>query len=149
MPYTRGEEVSRPFDDVLIEVADLADQGVKEVTLLGQNVNAYRGRMTDSDEIADFAMLLEYVHEIPGIERIRYTTSVSYTHLLPDLEFTESEENGKLLLLGALNPAAVTRVQDSALKQNINTLHNRINELGVAEPVIQQQGCLLYTSRCV
>ena len=59
---------------------------------------------------------------------------------LPDLEFTESEENGKLLLLGALNPAAVTRVQDSALKQNINTLHNRINELGVAEPVIQQQG---------
>lgn len=75
VPYTRGEEVSRPFDDVLIEVADLADQGVKEVTLLGQNVNAYRGRMTDSDEIADFAMLLEYVHEIPGIERIRYTTS--------------------------------------------------------------------------
>ena len=75
VPYTRGEEVSRPFDDVLIEVADLADQGVKEVTLLGQNVNAYRGRMADSDEIADFAMLLEYVHEIPGIERIRYTTS--------------------------------------------------------------------------
>jgi tRNA-2-methylthio-N6-dimethylallyladenosine synthase len=75
VPYTRGEEVSRPFDDVLVEVADLADQGVKEVTLLGQNVNAYRGRMSDTDEIADFAMLLEYVHEIPGIERIRYTTS--------------------------------------------------------------------------
>ncbi|MFJ1300984.1 tRNA (N6-isopentenyl adenosine(37)-C2)-methylthiotransferase MiaB [Pseudomonadota bacterium AL_CKDN230030165-1A_HGKHYDSX7] len=75
VPYTRGDEVSRPFDDVLIEVADLADQGVKEVTLLGQNVNAYRGRMGDTDEIADFAMLLEYVHEIPGIERIRYTTS--------------------------------------------------------------------------
>ncbi|MDQ2150588.1 tRNA (N6-isopentenyl adenosine(37)-C2)-methylthiotransferase MiaB [Alcaligenaceae bacterium C4P045] len=75
VPYTRGEEVSRPFDDVLIEVADLADQGVKEVTLLGQNVNAYRGRMSDTSEIADFAMLLEYVHEIPGIERIRYTTS--------------------------------------------------------------------------
>ena len=68
-------EVSRPFDDVLMEVADLADQGVKEVTLLGQNVNAYRGAMGDSGEIADFAMLLEYVHEIPGIERIRYTTS--------------------------------------------------------------------------
>lgn len=64
-----------PFDDVLLEVADLADQGVKEVTLLGQNVNAYRGAMGDSGEIADFAMLLEYVHEIPGIERIRYTTS--------------------------------------------------------------------------
>jgi len=75
VPYTRGEEVSRPFDDVLTEVAGLADQGVKEVTLLGQNVNAYRGCMGDTDEIADFALLLEYVHEIPGIERIRYTTS--------------------------------------------------------------------------
>lgn len=75
VPYTRGAEVSRPFDDVLIEVADLADQGVKEVTLLGQNVNAYRGPMGDSGEIADFATLLEYVHEVPGIERIRYTTS--------------------------------------------------------------------------
>lgn len=75
VPYTRGAEVSRPFDDVLIEVADLADQGVKEVTLLGQNVNAYRGAMGDTHEIADFAMLLDYVHEIPGIERIRYTTS--------------------------------------------------------------------------
>ncbi|MEW6478329.1 MAG: tRNA (N6-isopentenyl adenosine(37)-C2)-methylthiotransferase MiaB [Pseudomonadota bacterium] len=75
VPYTRGEEVSRPFEDVLVEVADLADQGVKEVTLLGQNVNAYRGKMGDTDEIADFAMLIEYVADIPGIERIRYTTS--------------------------------------------------------------------------
>ncbi len=75
VPYTRGEEVSRPFDDVLTEVAGLADQGVKEVTLLGQNVNAYRGRMGTGADIADFALLLEYVHEIPGIERIRYTTS--------------------------------------------------------------------------
>lgn len=75
VPYTRGAEISRPFEDVLVEVADLADQGVKEITLLGQNVNAYRGAMPDSDEIADFAMLLEYVHEIPGVERIRYTTS--------------------------------------------------------------------------
>lgn len=75
VPYTRGAEVSRPFDDVLLEIADLADQGVREVTLLGQNVNAYRGAMGDTDEIADFAMLLEYVHDIPGIERIRYTTS--------------------------------------------------------------------------
>src|SRR5690606_11776312 len=64
VPYTRGEEVSRPFDDVLTEIADLADQGVREVTLLGQNVNAYRGRMGDTGEIADFALLLEYVHEI-------------------------------------------------------------------------------------
>nr|AUN37355.1 tRNA-i(6)A37 methylthiotransferase [uncultured bacterium] len=79
VPYTRGEEVSRPFDDVLTEVADLADRGVREVTLLGQNVNAYRGKLggptTDAGEIADFAMLLEYVAAIPGIERIRYTTS--------------------------------------------------------------------------
>ena len=75
VPYTRGEEVSRPFDDVLAEVAGLADQGVKEVTLLGQNVNAYRGAMGGSAEIADFALLLEVVAEIPGIERIRYTTS--------------------------------------------------------------------------
>jgi tRNA-2-methylthio-N6-dimethylallyladenosine synthase len=75
VPYTRGEEVSRPFDDVLTEVAGLADQGVKEVTLLGQNVNAYLGRMGGRGEVADFALLLEYVADIPGIERIRYTTS--------------------------------------------------------------------------
>ncbi|MEY4651699.1 MAG: hypothetical protein RI884_280 [Pseudomonadota bacterium] len=75
VPYTRGEEVSRPFDDVLTEVAGLAEQGVREVTLLGQNVNAYRGKMGDTSDIADFALLIEYVAEIPGIERIRYTTS--------------------------------------------------------------------------
>jgi len=75
VPYTRGEEVSRPLDDVLVEVAGLAGQGVKEVTLLGQNVNAYRGAMGGTAEIADFALLLEYVADIPGIERIRYTTS--------------------------------------------------------------------------
>ena len=74
VPYTRGEEFSRPFDDVLTEIADLAEQGAKEVTLLGQNVNAYRGRMSDG-VIADFALLLEYVAEVPGIGRIRYTTS--------------------------------------------------------------------------
>ena len=82
VPYTRGEEVSRPFDDVLAEVAGLAEQGVKEVTLLGQNVNAYRGAMGAPDrsgkgaaEIADFALLIEYVAQIRGIERMRYTTS--------------------------------------------------------------------------
>ena len=79
VPYTRGEEVSRPLDDVLTEVAGLADQGVKEFTLLGQNVNAYRGAMGRADksfsEVADFALLLEYVAEIPGVERLRYTTS--------------------------------------------------------------------------
>jgi tRNA-2-methylthio-N6-dimethylallyladenosine synthase len=75
VPYTRGEEVSRPFEAVLTEVAELAIKGVKEVTLLGQNVNAYRGKMGDTNDIADFAMLIEYINEIPGIERIRYTTS--------------------------------------------------------------------------
>jgi tRNA-2-methylthio-N6-dimethylallyladenosine synthase len=77
VPYTRGEEISRPLDDILTEIARLADLGVKEVTLLGQNVNAYRGRMqyAEEGELADFALLLEYLHEIPGIERIRYTTS--------------------------------------------------------------------------
>jgi len=75
VPYTRGEEVSRPFDDVLTEVAGLASQGVKEIVLLGQNVNAYLGKMGDTDEIADFALLIEYIAEIPGVERIRFTTS--------------------------------------------------------------------------
>ena len=74
VPYTRGEEVSRGFDGVLTEVAELALQGVSEITLLGQNVNAYRSR-TDEGEDADFALLLEAIAEIPGIERIRYTTS--------------------------------------------------------------------------
>ena len=75
VPYTRGEEVSRPIEDVLVEVAGLAEQGVREITLLGQNVNAYRGKMGDTAEIADFALLIEYVADMPGIERIRYTTS--------------------------------------------------------------------------
>ncbi|RZJ05870.1 MAG: tRNA (N6-isopentenyl adenosine(37)-C2)-methylthiotransferase MiaB, partial [Rubrivivax sp.] len=75
VPYTRGEEVSRPFDDVLTEIAGLADQGVMEINLLGQNVNAYRGRMGDTAEFADLALLLEYAAEIPGIRRLRFTTS--------------------------------------------------------------------------
>jgi tRNA-2-methylthio-N6-dimethylallyladenosine synthase len=81
VPYTRGEEVSRPFDDVIAEIVELADSGVQEVTLLGQNVNAWRGRMPEGAgaepgaDTGDFALLLEYVAEIPGIERIRYTTS--------------------------------------------------------------------------
>ncbi|MGZ3238091.1 MAG: tRNA (N6-isopentenyl adenosine(37)-C2)-methylthiotransferase MiaB, partial [Burkholderiaceae bacterium] len=74
VPYTRGEEVSRRFEDVLTEISGLAAQGVKEITLLGQNVNAYRGEMADG-EIADFALLIEYVAEIEGIERIRFVTS--------------------------------------------------------------------------
>ena len=75
VPYTRGEEVSRPFEDVLTEIVGLTEQGVKEITLLGQNVNAYRGLMGQTSEIADFALLLEYMSEIPGLERIRFTTS--------------------------------------------------------------------------
>ncbi|MDT8405373.1 tRNA (N6-isopentenyl adenosine(37)-C2)-methylthiotransferase MiaB [Sulfuriflexus sp.] len=74
VPYTRGEEVSRPFDDVIAEVAGLAAQGVREVNLLGQNVNAYRGPMHDGD-VADLALLIRYVAAIDGIDRIRYTTS--------------------------------------------------------------------------
>ncbi|MEN9427049.1 MAG: hypothetical protein RLZZ220_1398 [Pseudomonadota bacterium] len=76
VPYTRGDEIYRPLADVLAEVAGLAAQGVKEVTLLGQNVNAWRAPVDgDGGEMADFAFLLECVHDIPGIERIRYTTS--------------------------------------------------------------------------
>ena len=75
VPYTRGEEVNRPLDDVLTEVAELCAQGVQEITLLGQNVNAYRGRMGETQEIADFALLIECIAEIPGVQRIRYTTS--------------------------------------------------------------------------
>ncbi len=74
VPYTRGEEVSRPLDDVIAEISSLASQGVREVNLLGQNVNAYRGEMADGDS-ADFALLLHYVAAIEGIDRIRYTTS--------------------------------------------------------------------------
>ncbi|AOV17560.1 tRNA (N6-isopentenyl adenosine(37)-C2)-methylthiotransferase MiaB [Acidihalobacter aeolianus] len=74
VPYTRGEEVSRPFDDVIAEVAMLAEQGVREVNLLGQNVNAYRGAMDDGGT-ADLALLIRYVAAVDGIERIRYTTS--------------------------------------------------------------------------
>jgi tRNA-2-methylthio-N6-dimethylallyladenosine synthase len=82
VPYTRGEEISRPLDDVIAEIVSLAEQGVREVVLLGQNVNAYRGAMADGD-IADFALLLNYVAAIDGIGRIRFTTS-------HPIEFTDS-----------------------------------------------------------
>jgi tRNA-2-methylthio-N6-dimethylallyladenosine synthase len=75
VPYTRGEEVSRPLDDVLTEVAQLCEQGVREVTLLGQNVNAYRGRMGDTSERCDLALLITYLARMPALGRIRYTTS--------------------------------------------------------------------------
>jgi tRNA-2-methylthio-N6-dimethylallyladenosine synthase len=82
VPYTRGEEISRPFDDVIAEVAVLAEQGVREINLLGQNVNAYRGPMHDG-AIADLATLIYYVAAVEGIERIRFTTS-------HPVEFTDS-----------------------------------------------------------
>jgi tRNA-2-methylthio-N6-dimethylallyladenosine synthase len=75
VPYTRGAEVSRPLDDVLLECAQLAEQGVREITLLGQNVNAYRGRMGGTTELCDLALLISYLARMPGIERIRFTTS--------------------------------------------------------------------------
>ncbi len=75
VPYTRGTEVSRPMDDVLREVAQLATQGVREITFLGQNVNAYRGPMSDADETCDLALLIDFAARIGGVERIRYTTS--------------------------------------------------------------------------
>ena len=74
VPYTRGEEISRPFDDVIAEIAQLAEQGVREIHLLGQNVNAYRGAMHDGD-VADLALLIRYVAAIDGVGRIRFTTS--------------------------------------------------------------------------
>lgn len=82
VPYTRGEEISRPFDDVIVEVAKLAAKGVREINLLGQNVNAYRGPMHDGS-IADLATLIHYVAEVEGVERIRFTTS-------HPVEFTDS-----------------------------------------------------------
>ena len=82
VPYTRGEEISRPLNDVLVEIMQLADKGVKEVTLLGQNVNGYYGKMDDG-QICNFTLLLHYVATIKGIERIRYTTS-------HPLEFSDS-----------------------------------------------------------
>ena len=74
VPYTRGEEVSRPFDDIIVEAATLAGKGVREINLLGQNVNAYRGAMDDGS-LADLALLVTYIAAIEGIDRIRYTTS--------------------------------------------------------------------------
>ncbi len=83
VPYTRGTEISRPFEDVLVEVAQLAAEGVREINLLGQNVNAYQGPISESDETADLALLIRAIAEIDGVERIRFTTS-------HPLEFSDS-----------------------------------------------------------
>ena len=112
VPYTRGEEVSRPMDDVLFEIAQLADQGVREVNLLGQNVNAYRGPMHDG-EICSFAELLRLVASIDGIDRIRFTTS-------HPLEFTDDiiavyEDTPELGNKGALLKLGFQRLSLCAL----------------------------------
>ena len=100
MPYTRGPEVSRPLDDVLTEVAQLAAQGVREINFLGQNVNAYRGPMGSTAEFCDLALLIHYAAKIPGVERIRYTTShpAEFTDALINA-FAEEEKLANFLHL--------------------------------------------------
>jgi tRNA-2-methylthio-N6-dimethylallyladenosine synthase len=122
VPYTRGEEVSRPFQDILREVRHLASQGVMEVTLLGQNVNAYRGELPDG-EPADFALLLAHVARIEGVERIRYTTS-------HPLEFTQRliDAYGKLPKLVSMLHLPVQSGSDrilAAMKRNYTAMEYR------------------------
>jgi len=122
VPYTRGEEVSRPLEDILAEIRHLASQGVLEVTLLGQNVNAYRGELPDG-EAADFALLLAQVSRVPGIERIRYTTS-------HPLEFTQRliDAYGKLPKLVSHLHLPVQSGSDrilAAMKRNYTALEYR------------------------
>jgi tRNA-2-methylthio-N6-dimethylallyladenosine synthase len=135
VPYTRGEEVSRPLQDILAEVRHLASQGVLEVTLLGQNVNAYRGELPDG-EPADFALLLAQVAKIEGIERIRYTTS-------HPLEFTQRliEAYTKLPKLVSMLHLPVQSGSDrilAAMKRNYTAMEYRsiVRRLRLARPGI-------------
>ena len=135
VPYTRGEEVSRPFEDVMREVRGLASGGVKEVTLLGQNVNAYVGPMADG-ESADFALLLAHVARIEAIERIRYTTS-------HPLEFTQRliDAHGKIAKLAAQVHLPVQAGSDrvlAAMKRNYTAMEYKsiIRRLRAARPGI-------------
>src|SRR4051812_43999103 len=135
VPYTRGEEVSRPFEDILREVRHLASQGVMEVTLLGQNVNAYRGELPGG-EPADFALLLAHVSRIEGIERIRYTTS-------HPLEFTQRliDAYGKLPKLVSMLHLPVQSGSDrilAAMKRNYTAMEYRsiVRRLRAARPDI-------------
>ena len=135
VPYTRGEEVSRPFEDVMREVRDLASKGVKEVTLLGQNVNAYVGPMADG-ESADFALLLVHVAHVDGIERIRYTTS-------HPLEFTQRliDAHAKIAKLAAQVHLPVQSGSDrvlAAMKRNYTAMEYKsiIRRLRAARPDI-------------
>ena len=136
VPYTRGEEISRPFEDVLSDVITLAEQGVKEVTLLGQNVNAYLGQVEGFDAPADFATLLDYIHDIPGIERIRYTTS-------HPREFTERliDAHARLPKLAPLVHLPVQSGSDrilAAMKRGYTALEYRsiVRRLRAASPGI-------------
>ena len=136
VPYTRGEEVSRPFDDVLAEVAQLAAQGVREVNLLGQNVNAYRGPMFDSTQTADLALLIRAIARIGGIGRIRYTTS-------HPLEFSESliEAHRDVPQLASYLHLPVQSGSDrilSAMKRNHTALEykSKLRRLREAKPGI-------------
>ena len=136
VPYTRGEEVSRPFEDVLEEIAGLAARGVREVTLLGQNVNAYLGAMGETSERADFALLLECVAEIEGIARIRYTTS-------HPKEFTPRliEAHARIATLAAHVHLPVQHGSDrilSAMKRGYTSLEYRsiVRKLRAARPGI-------------
>ena len=136
VPYTRGEEVSRPFDDVLLEVMQLAQQGVREVNLLGQNVNAYRGTMDGSEECADLALLIRAIAQIEGIGRIRYTTS-------HPLEFSDAliEAHRDVDKLAAYLHLPVQSGSDrilSAMKRNHTALEYKakIRKLKAAKPGI-------------
>jgi tRNA-2-methylthio-N6-dimethylallyladenosine synthase len=136
VPYTRGEEVSRPFDDVLLEVVQLARQGVREVNLLGQNVNAYRGAIEGGDETADLAMLIRAIARIPEIGRIRYTTS-------HPLEFSDAliEAHRDVDKLAAYLHLPVQSGSDrilSAMKRNHTALEYKakIRKLKAARPGI-------------
>ena len=135
VPYTRGEEISRPFDDVIAEVATLASQGVREVNLLGQNVNAYRGPMHDG-EAADLATLIYYVAAIDGIDRIRFTTS-------HPVEFTDSliEAYAEVPTLASYLHLPVQHGSDrmlAAMKRGHTTLEykQKIRKLRKARPGI-------------
>ena len=136
VPYTRGEEISRPFDDVLLEVAQLAAQGVREVNLLGQNVNAYRGTQFDSPEKADLAQLIRAIAQIENIGRIRYTTS-------HPLEFSDSliEAHRDVAKLANFLHLPVQSGSDrilTAMKRNHTALEYkaRIRKLRAARPDI-------------
>jgi tRNA-2-methylthio-N6-dimethylallyladenosine synthase len=135
VPYTRGEEISRPFDDVLKDIRELVSKGVKEVTLLGQNVNAYIGKMADGED-ADFALLLSAIHAIPEIARIRYTTS-------HPLEFTQRliDAYGKLPKLVSQLHLPVQSGSDrvlAAMKRNYTAMEYKsiIRRLRAARPDI-------------